>query len=243
MNMLNEMNNYHNFAYYYNQLIPVTFYQNLVKKINKYGNFESILDLACGSGSLCFLLKNDTNNVTGLDLSQEMLMIAQDRNFVEKKGIQFINQDLNYLKLNNDSYDLITCTLDSLNYLDSAQTIREIIEKVSQALQKGGYFCFDLLTQFYLDKIVADYYQSEELADFEYVWQVMKVDKDVMEHQLEIMSDTDSFKEVHLQFIYELAEIESYLISNGLRIVDKEFEYNELDKSEPARVYYFCCKE
>jgi len=238
--MSREITSYHNFAYYYNQLIPNEFYQEYARKINSYGDFYNILDLACGSGTLCFLLKKDFNNVTGLDLSQEMLMIAQDSNIKLKKGVQFINQDLNFLNLSNETYDLITCTLDSLNYIDSEKSILDIIKKVSESLVDDGLFCFDVLTQFYIDEIVFDYYQCEELNDFEYVWQVTKVADDIIKHDLQIITDEAKYEEEHLQFIYSEETIEKYLESNNFIIKKKEYEYNELNDKQASRVYYVC---
>ncbi|MDF9866682.1 SAM-dependent methyltransferase [Bacilli bacterium PM5-3] len=238
--MLEEMISYQNFAYYYNKLIPHDFYQDYANKINDYGNFNNILDLACGSGTLCFILKNDYNYVSGLDLSQEMLMIAQDYNQENKKGVQFINQDLNFLNITKNSYDLITCTLDSLNYIEQEKSIMEIIKSVSNSLMDNGLFCFDILTDFYVDNVVNDYYQCEELDDFEYVWKVKKVDNKIIKHDLTILSDDNSYHEEHLQFIYDESLIENYLNKYDLIIKDKEYEYNELNDEKPSRVYYVC---
>lgn len=233
---------YRNFAYYYNQLIDESFYEDYLNYLKSLNDFENILDLACGSGTLSFMLKNDFNNVSGLDLSNEMLMIAQQKNQESKKGINFIQQDLKELSIFKDSYDLIVCTLDSLNYIES-EYLNKIFKEVYQGLKKGGYFVFDVLTQFYIDEIVNDYYQCEEFNDFEYVWQVNKIDDQVIRHQLEILTDKETFKEVHWQFIHQPNLIEQLLKDNNLVIEKVHYGYSELDDSQPARIYYTIKKE
>lgn len=231
-------NSYQTFAYYYNQLIPNEFYEKYAQKIKSYHDFQSILDLACGSGTLCFLLKNEYNEVSGLDLSEEMLMIALEKNIALKKGINFINANMiDDISLKNN-YDLITCTLDSLNYLDSLNKVEKVFTNVSSSLQKGGYFLFDVLTQFYIDEIVDDYYQAEKIGEFEYEWQVKKVDDNVIKHNLSIFVDDKFFSEEHYQYIYHEKEIEDILQANKLEIINKEYDYNDLDSSQASRVYY-----
>lgn len=231
-------NSYQTFAYYYNQLIPNEFYEKYAQKIKSYHDFQSILDLACGSGTLCFLLKNEYNEVSGLDLSEEMLMIALEKNIALKKGINFINANMiDDISLKNN-YDLITCTLDSLNYLDSLNKVEKVFTNVSSSLQKGGYFFFDVLTQFYIDEIVDDYYQAEKIDEFEYEWQVKKVDDNVIKHNLSIFVDDKFFSEEHYQYIYHEKEIEDILQANKLEIINKEYDYNDLDSSQASRVYY-----
>lgn len=231
-------NSYHTFAYYYNQLIPIAFYQDYANKINDNYQFNSILDLACGSGTLCFLLKDGFNEVTGLDLSEEMLMIALENNLALKKGISFIEADMVENVYAKENYDLVTCTLDSLNYLDSQTKLEKVFKNVYQALQKDGYFFFDVLTQFYIDEIVNDYYQSEQLADFEYEWHVAKIDAKKIKHDLNIFVEDQCFSEQHYQYIYDESLIDQLVKENGFEIVNKEYESNELDSSEASRIYY-----
>ena len=234
---------YKNFAFYYNQLIPISFYENVKSEITSLGEFKSILDLACGSGTLCFLLKNTTNNVTGLDMSAEMLMIANDYNMKNKKGVTFIEQDLRELQLVKDSYDLVTCTLDSLNYIDSLEAIKHIFSEVSHALIKDGYFVFDMLTQFYIDHVVEDYYQFEDLEDFSYDWEVKKVAEHQIKHELVIEAENTIYKEEHLQWIYDFKKIEEYLKEYNFTIIKKEESTNELDDKEASRITYIVRKE
>jgi len=229
---------YRNFAYYYNQLIPESFYLEVKDRINNIKTFNNILDLACGSGTLCFLLKNKDNQVTGLDMSSEMLMIANDKNKQDKQGVTFIQQDMRKLSLVGNTYDLVTCTLDSLNYIGSIESIEHIFKEVAHTLIDGGYFIFDLLTQFYIDEIVNDYEQGEILDNFEYNWSVKKVDDHDIKHDLVIKAGNDIYKEEHFQTIFDFNEIEQLLNKYNLEIQSKESDYNELNDGQPSRITY-----
>lgn len=57
-------------------------------------NFETIIDIGCGKGSLSHLLKKKNNYVLGLDISQTAVNIAQER----FPDIDFVSTDVNQVK-------------------------------------------------------------------------------------------------------------------------------------------------
>lgn len=63
-----------------------------------------ILDLGCGSGLLGALLKNDKNEIVGVDISEQMLKIAAQKN----SYCRLINSEIiNFLQNNHEHFDLI----------------------------------------------------------------------------------------------------------------------------------------
>lgn len=232
---------YHNFAFYYTQLIPYEFYEAYATKLNKLGQFKRILDLGCGCGSLCEIMKSLENKVIGLDISEEMLSIATYNNYNKKIGIEYIVQDLKELVL-NDKYDLIVSTLDTLNYIDNIDDIKMIINKVYQALDDGGYFYFDMITLFYINHIVNDHYQYEELDTFSYEWIVNKVDDSVIKHSLLIDNKTDIYEEEHLQYGYDINIIKNILVDCGFKTVKIEEEKHDFNMEDASRVYFIAQK-
>lgn len=71
---------------------------------------KNILELACGTGALAVAFAKDGYKVTGLDLSEEMLMIASQRAYEEDASIQFVEG--NMLDLSEiGQYQAITCFL------------------------------------------------------------------------------------------------------------------------------------
>ena len=57
-------------------------------------NFEKIIDIGCGKGSLSHLLKKKNNYVLGLDISQTAVNIAQER----FPDIDFLSTDVNQIE-------------------------------------------------------------------------------------------------------------------------------------------------
>lgn len=234
---------YVNFAYYYDQLIDDAFYQAYVKRIDNINKFKNIIDLGCGSGRLCFMLKRADNEVSGVDLSAEMLMMAQNYNLEHQCGVYFFNENLTQLTLNKNYYDLVTCTLDTLNYIEGLEHLKKIFATVYDALEEGGYFMFDVLTPFYIDQIVNDYTQTEKLDTFEYVWHVEKVAISQIKHQLKIDDVENEYYEEHFQYIYTAESLNKLLKDVGFEQIDVSEAYNELDSSQAARLYFTCVKE
>ncbi len=65
----------------------------------------SILDVGCGAGAIAKILSKNGFNVTGADISSNMLRLA-------KKALpkaRFYKMDMRRLKLPKDSFDAITC--------------------------------------------------------------------------------------------------------------------------------------
>ena len=105
-------------------------YDYLIKLINENDN---ILDLACGSGQISKYIKERINvNITGIDLSAEMLKIAKenipDGTFIEDSIITFKSDIL---------YDFIIIGF-GIPYLNKEQTI-QCIENSISLLKKNGH--------------------------------------------------------------------------------------------------------
>ena len=102
---------------------------------------ELVLDLACGTGSLTFELQKRGYDMTGLDLSAEMLSAA-----AAKKGgqdILWVNQDMASFELYG-TVDAVVCCHDSLNYLTSPGEVEKCFALVHNYLNPGGLFVFDV---------------------------------------------------------------------------------------------------
>ena|ERR1700693_551726 len=97
--------------------------------------FTSILDVGCGDGSASIPLLNPQRNLTLLDLSSQMLSIAQSQVPPSlSRNLQAINQDFLAANLAPQSFDVIIC-LGLLAHVDSPKTV---IEKIAQLLGPTG---------------------------------------------------------------------------------------------------------
>ena len=111
---------------------------------------QTVLDLACGTGSLSVLLAQRGYRVIGADLSEDMLAEAEQKaQALSDNRPFFICQSMQRLRL-AEPVDAVICALDSLNYLQKPADCRKTFQRVSQALTPGGIFVFDINTPYKL---------------------------------------------------------------------------------------------
>ena len=102
-------------------------------------------DLACGTGSVSLLLAQRGYQVTGVDMSEDMLTVAAGKVQGLENRPLFISQKLQALRLAR-GVDLAVCGLDSMNYITDPADCEAAIRRVYKALNPGGIFIFDINT-------------------------------------------------------------------------------------------------
>ncbi len=137
---------------------------------NYCDNCENVLDLACGSGTMTVLLAKKGYNMTGVDLSEDMLAEAYNKAVDNGLSIQFIQQDMRNLNLPNKS-DAVICCLDSINHLLSVEDVEKVFKNVNSCLDKNGLFVFDVNTVYKHQEILADNSFVFETDSSFLVWQ------------------------------------------------------------------------
>ena len=77
---------------------------------------KNILDVACGTGNISIPLSRAGYNVCGIDISENMLSIAENKARTNRQNIKFIKQDIRELNINS-TFDAIICACDGINYI------------------------------------------------------------------------------------------------------------------------------
>ncbi len=118
-------------------------YSGLIKRIfDENGIVQAkILDLACGTGVLAEILSKNGHHTRGIDISVQMIKIAGNRS-TGLPDTAFQVQDMTKFCV-DDSFDLITCIFDSINYVLDPSALRSMFNRVYPALNKRGFFLFD----------------------------------------------------------------------------------------------------
>ncbi len=107
---------------------------------------KTLLDLACGTGSVSVLLSQRGYRVIGADISEEMLTVAaQKAAQMTQNAPYFVHQKMQKLHL-PERVDSVVCLLDSLNYLTDPEDCKQTFRRVFSALNDGGVFFFDINT-------------------------------------------------------------------------------------------------
>lgn len=99
-------------------------------------NGESVLDVGCGTGLLLQMMSGevgDSGQITGLDLSADMLEIAKQR-CGELANVRLLQGSADELEFEADYFDVVACTQTLLYVEQVEQALREI----SRVLKPGG---------------------------------------------------------------------------------------------------------
>lgn len=124
-----------------------------IEMCRRFGvNPATALDLACGTGSIAIEMAKRGLDVTGIDISDEMLCAARAKINRTSYDILLLCQDMREIDL-NDTVDLAVCALDSLNYLLDTKSMRRVFERVQLFLSPGGVFVFDINTKYKFENI------------------------------------------------------------------------------------------
>ncbi len=192
---------------------------------------RTAVDLACGTGSVTVLLAEKGLDVIGVDMSEEMLTVAQQKAMNCRNMPRFVCQKLQELRLPR-GVDLAVCALDSLDYITDPADCQEAIQRVYKALNPGGIFIFDVNTPEKLRAMNGQVFLDED-DDVYCVWRgefdeeanICSYGMDLFQRRGETW--TRSFEE-HREYAYSQAQLTEYLKAAGFTHIevyaDRKFE-------------------
>jgi SAM-dependent methyltransferase len=110
---------------------------------------RTVLELACGTGSVLALLRDDFE-VTGVDLSPQMLEIAREK----LPDAELVLGDMTGVRLGR-TFDAVLCLYDAVNHLVEFADWERLFDTARAHLDAGGVFVFDMNSEERLDWFVA----------------------------------------------------------------------------------------
>lgn len=212
------MTTYETFAAVYDTIMDDSLYDKWTAFSLRHlpSTTQTLLELACGTGIQAVRFAEIGYEVTGLDLSYEMLELAQKRAEAAGVMLELAQADMMALEGVGD-FEAVTCYSDSLCYMADEQAVLRVFEGVHSVLQLEGVFLFDVHSIYQMEEVFAGYSYHENYEDFAFVWDTYAGEsKHSIVHELtffvkEEESDKDSFirrDEVHEERTYP---IETYL--------------------------------
>ena len=112
------------------------FYNSLIQE----NNCTSILEVGSGTGNLAKRFQENNQDYIGLDYSQSMIDIAQERN----KNCIFIHGDMRNFELENP-VDAILITGRSTSYLINNEDVNYTFDSLYKNLNSQGIIIFDFI--------------------------------------------------------------------------------------------------
>ncbi len=194
----------------------VDFYREILAQEDLHP--RTAVDLACGTGTVSVLLAQQGLRVTGVDLSEEMLTMAQQKAEGLENPPRFVCQSLQQLTLLR-GVDLAVCALDSLDYITDPQDCAEAIRRVYRALNPGGIFIFDVNTPEKLRAMDGQVFLDED-EDVYCVWRgefdeetnICSYGMDLFQRQGKLWHR--SFEE-HREYAYSAGQLTGFLKAAG----------------------------
>ena len=210
---------------------------------------NTVLDLACGTGSLTRELALRGYEMIGVDRSPEMLAQAAEKDWSDcPVPPLFLCQSMERLDLYG-TVDACVCCLDSVNYVTDPRKLQRAFQRVCLFLAPGGLFLFDVNSPEKLAGLDGQVF-LDETEDAYCVWRAeFSPRRRVCTYGMDIFRLEPSGlwrrgEEVHEEYAYEPAELEELLRQAGFSHIR---QYGELKLRAPVpgegRIFFAARKE
>lgn len=128
-----------------------------------------VVDLGCGTGKLTELLASRGCDMIGIDLSEDMLAIAQQRKIEAGSSTLYTLQDMRDFELYGAAGAMVSAG-DSINYLLKEEDLEAMFRCVERGLLPGGVFVFDFKTIHLYRDVIGDSTIAENRDDCAFIW-------------------------------------------------------------------------
>ena len=208
---------------------------------------ETVLDLACGTGSMSVLLAKKGYRVIAADLSEDMLAMASEKaSDLEENFPFFLCQPMERLRL-PWPVDWTVCCLDSLNYVTEPEKCREALRRVYDNLTDGGALIFDINSEEKLRGLDGQVFLDENedtycvwRAEFEEAENICYYGMDIFQRDEDVW--LRSFEE-HREYAYSVEQLMAFLQEAGFKTIevygDRSFDAPEAGEQ---RIYFYAQK-
>lgn len=240
--------NYEKFVSVYDAIMDDSLYDLWtdfsLRHLPKSKDKKKLLELACGTGIQSVRFAQAGFEVTGLDLSQEMLDVAEKRAASAKVKVDFLQG--NMLDLSRaGKYDFVTCYSDSICYMQDEVEVGDVFKEVYNALNDGGVFIFDVHSTYQTDEVFPGYSYHENADDFAMVWDSYEdVAPHSVVHELTFfIQDEDGrfirFDEVHEERTYDILTYDILLEQAGFSSFKVYADFEDKEPTETSKRWFF----
>lgn len=199
---------------------------------------KSMVDLACGTGTLAIAMARRKWSVVGVDASTGMIAEARRKAEQSRSTVKFVRQDMRDFTL-PVKVAVVTSFFDSLNHILQRRDLLNVFERVRDVLQPGGLFVFDTNNELCYRTLWTKT-DTMEHKDFTLVLQNRYniFNKRAYAEVLLFLNGNDGpsqFSETVEERCYTHDQIKSLLVSAGLRVRQCE-DFNFVSREELGKV-------
>ena len=248
------MESYESLAFSYDALTQDVGYEKRADFIEKLFarakiDVHTVLDLACGTGTMTKLFTERGYELIGVDISEEMLMEAREKT-QNIQGVPplFLHQSMAELDLYG-TVDACICCLDSVNYLTNPRDVRRTFERLRLFIAPGGVLVFDVHAPSKMETLDGQVFLDER-DDLYCVWRTeYRKRARTLDYYVDIFralgDDTweRSFEEHH-QRAYTVSELTAWLENAGFTAIRTHGDGKLRRPNEgEGRIYFSCIRK
>ena len=213
------MNAYEQFGACYDSMMHDVDYPQWAAYLNKLltlhgcGKIRTVLDAACGTGTITLLLAGLGYDMIALDRSISMLDVASSKARAAGLPIPFLQQDLCGIRLHHP-----------VDYLVDDGALEGFLRSARAALNPDGLLLFDVSSDYKLNHVVGNETFTELTDGYGYIWQNSFDEKTRLSRMdlccfIKNGAKYDRFDETHVQRAYTVQELSNACDRSGLCVL------------------------
>lgn len=232
----------------YDELMDETPYEawtnNIINYLRKYNVNDGIVaDLGCGTGIVTKAMACAGYDMIGIDNSEEMLGIANEKSSDAPLHILYLLQDMTEFELYG-TVRAIYSVCDSINYILEDAELVKVFKLVKNYMEDDGVFIFDFNTIYKYREIIGDSTIAENREDCSFIWEnYFDEESGINEYDLTIFLKEGSVYskhcETHFQRGYSVDKMISLVEDAGLKVLEMSDVDNMEDITNVSERVYF----
>jgi SAM-dependent methyltransferase len=196
-----------------------------------------VVDLGCGTGNVTERLARAGYSCVGIDLSVDMLTIAEQKRQKDELPIIYSQQDMRSFAIPEPA-DCLVSLADAMNYMLNDKDLKQTFQTAHTALRDDGVFIFDLKTIHFFQDVLADHIYAENREDSAYIWENFYYDEthnneyDLSIFVKDMNGQFTRFEETHVQHGFTTDEVTRLARECGFKV---EAFYDALTYDRPKK--------
>lgn len=229
------------------------FIEKIISLEYRHRRPELLLDLGCGTGKMTLELARRGYDMTGVDVSPEMLDLARES--AEREGfdgkILWLCQDMTELELYG-TVDVAVSCLDCINHLATKASLEKCLSLVHNYLIPDGLFIFDINGRSKFETVYSDNTYVMEADGKVCIWQNYYDNKSSLcDFYITVFEEGadgryERYDDVQRERMYTLRSIKSSLNKTGFEFIGAYSDYDFKEATDAdGRIYIAarCIKE
>lgn len=176
---------------------------------------KRLLDVCCGTGTMCEMLVQEGFSPDGFDLSEPMIRVARKKAAEKNLAIRYECMDAATFDM-GETYDAAYSFFDSLNYITDPDQLQRALKRVAAHLPSEGSFIFDVNTAYAFE---ADMFSQENLkskSKVRYKWRgEWDPATQMIAVHMRFWHGDEEIEETHYQRAYDDDQIRAMLADAG----------------------------